>query len=164
MLASAATEPGPKLAILSNYSEARITDLERSGDADAVAHWTSALQETLDRLSALDIPVLLVHDIPLLGQLPEPCRFGTVAALRCSVSTSSAIADQTRGRMSEVTAAAGRSGVHLVSLSDAFCSASVCTPIQREQLMYADNQHLDKAGSLYVAPVLGDAMRSATHN
>ena len=120
-----------------------------------------ALGRTIDAVTALGIPVLLVGQSPEFFQDPNIC-FVERAMLRRDardcLAQPRAIADQ-RLRVSEEIlskTANGRSGATYVSLAAILCDKEICRAMDNDQPLYEDKNHLDLAGAFFVGRALSE--------
>ena len=152
------TDRAIRLVVIShaNYTEAR--SLRDHGVRQPIEAWALGVAQTLRALHAARIPVLLVDDVPVLSDQPTQCRFGVLFALDCSASRSFVEKAQGLAEAAVVAAAHSVPGVHVLSLTNAFCTRSECNALQHGQVMYFDSAHLSDAGSLYVSADLQRAI------
>ena len=120
-----------------------------------------ALGRTIDAVTALGIPVLLVGQSPEFFQDPNIC-FVERAMLRRDardcLAQPRAIADQRLRASEEILskAASGRSGATYVSLAAILCDKEICRATDNDQPLYEDKNHLDLAGAFFVGRALSE--------
>ena len=121
-----------------------------------------ALGRTVDAITALGIPVVLVGQPPEFFQDPNVC-FVERAMLRRSVNDClrqpRAVTDQRLRASKEILqqVASRRSATIYVSLDSILCDDQVCLTGEDRQSLYQDNNHLDLSGSRVVGRVLAEA-------
>ena len=121
-----------------------------------------ALGRTVDAITALGIPVVLVGQPPEFFQDPNVC-FVERAMLRRSVNDClrqpREVTDQRLRASKEILqqVASRRSATIYVSLDSILCDDQVCLTGEDRQSLYQDNNHLDLSGSRVVGRVLAEA-------
>lgn len=118
------------------------------------------LRALLEELVAERITVIVVTDVPVIGANGAPCTLGPINGPRCQVDIA-ALSWSLTAKKSELAAAAGIDGVTVVDSWPAFCSSRRCHSSDGETLLYLDPEHLTRAGSLRVTPLLEDVLSSA---
>ena len=123
------------------------------------------LDESIEYLNSLQIPVIVVRDVPRWAPVEErvqnlPCRGGALT-LDCtySLAETSQFSEQIR---SEEARLFGRyPAITVVDPWPLFCADGLCSPIQNGQLLYADLEHLNGLGSEYLSPLLRGGLEKA---
>ncbi|MDP9101767.1 MAG: acyltransferase, partial [Actinomycetota bacterium] len=151
----------PALVVIAHSSWEYEQELRGRTDPDPDATWARALLATVERIRASGASVLLVQDVPRLGLRPQPCRFGAVRPVECSVTRAAVAERQGAVASAERRALAGLHGVLTADPASVLCGPRACDAIFGDRLLYADNQHLNTFGSLRLAPALKDWMGAA---
>jgi hypothetical protein len=146
ILDDATSGEGAALVILAHYSGARVAEAARNGADDPVAAWSEALEASVQRLSAGDVPVVLLQDVPYFGANGEACLFGAVVELSCDKPREEIDENRAPIVAAEQVLSEEYSGVHLVDPIRSFCEQSRCSAIQDGHLLFRDSQHLNAAG------------------
>ena len=123
---------------------------------DAAAEWTRGLERLADRMRAVGVPVVFVHDVPELHSWPSECLPRRHAA-SCGVTRSDLDPYQGPARNAEESALATRADARLVDPIQTLCSATMCPPNDGETILYRDDHHLTIAGSRTLAPSIDAA-------
>ena len=124
-----------------------------------------ALGRTVDAITALGIPGVLIGQPPEFFQDPNVC-FVERAMLRRNVNDClrqpRAVTDQRLRASKEILqqVASRRSATTFVSLDSILCDDQVCLTGEDRQSLYQDNNHLDLSGSRVVGRALAEAQAS----
>jgi peptidoglycan/LPS O-acetylase OafA/YrhL len=153
----ATSTPKPSAVVISHYTQSRVNTFS-STSANSAEEWASGLRSTMQEINDAGIPVLLVRDVPVIGTSPEPCKYGSVIAMQCSVSRSEATQLGARGHAVETRAIEGTERVTLLDVSSLFCDSRQCDAIADDQVLYRDRAHLTATGSRLTAPALRQAL------
>jgi peptidoglycan/LPS O-acetylase OafA/YrhL len=121
--------------------------------------WTAGMIATLHAFKASRIPTIVIQDTPLLAANVPIClaRSGWFGHRTNSCATDRLIAINAEVAIAEQHAIDAVPGNHLIDLTDAICSPTICAPIVRGIIAYSDNEHLSASMARSLAPVLGRA-------
>lgn len=114
----------------------------------------AAIQDTVNQLTERGKTVFLFDDVPDFTFDAFRCKYGVGGLVRMNP-----VCEETSLRNDELreiylpiltNIAASSTKVHLVSIYNYFCDASVCRMNRGEKLLYQDRHHLNANGSEYV--------------
>jgi hypothetical protein len=152
----------PNVLIIANlnslYVETPFTDWTLSNTELA---WGSELARTLEQLSELKIPIIIVQPPP---HFVFDLRYDLSLLLHNSFKEPRKVVVERREKMNKIeeNAIAGFEFVRpIVNFTDLFCDSSNCDPKINSKFMFEDNDHLSVDGSLYVQPALQNSIKSA---
>ena len=117
------------------------------------------LSRTIDAVTALGIPVLLIGQAPEFFQDPNICFVERAMSHRDTsscVRLSRQVADQRLRASKEIVmkVASGRPDTTYVSLDSVLCDDQVCWAEKNDEPLYEDKQHLSSSGARFVAGAL----------
>ena len=120
---------------------------------------------TLKRLERDEIPIIWLQDVPRWSAADQgiqhlPCRGGALT-FACTFPEAEVQANQALTRSAEEELQQSFPEVTFIDARDLFCSAGTCSPIQDGLLRYADNEHLNDAGSEELSDLFADAFEQA---
>jgi len=120
------------------------------------------VESTIARLERDGIPTLWLRDVPRWSPADQgiqhlPCRGGALT-FECEFPQHEVEANQAVTRSAEEQLRQSFPEVTFLDSRDLFCSAGTCSPIQDGQLRYADNEHLNNAGSGRLRSLFTDAL------
>ena len=130
----------PSLAIISSLYPAAITKdgTNPLSGADAWGAWKDGWKETLAMLDAANIPVLVIHDTPYMGEDEAACAAAHLDNLQaCAVARVKAAADTAH----DIDIVADVSKAKTLDMTDVLCD-QVCPVAHGKYLVWRDNQHL----------------------
>lgn len=115
---------------------------------------SAGLRLTIDELSASGKQVFVIDGVPDFTFDAYRCKYGVGGLIRMN-PVCQELPDRNDGLrgvyipvLEDITSGPGQ--IHLVNVYDYFCDESVCSMVIDEQLMFQDNNHLNKVGSLFV--------------
>jgi peptidoglycan/LPS O-acetylase OafA/YrhL len=144
----------PDLVILSNYNRPNLPH----GGVPAPGAWARAVRVGIAKLPAKSA-VLVLGETPLPPITPADCLAAHLTDTTvCAVDRGEALdAAMASAEMQAVKA----SNAQYVDLNSYICNPNTCPPIIGNVLVYRDNQHLTATFAETLAPVLGQAIRTA---
>jgi len=126
-----------------------------AGAASAAA-WTQALESVVQRLQEAGISVILAEPIP--EPTYEVAPSGLIHLGRERAATTDAQQWRASALALDTAVAAAHPGTVLYDPLPHLCDADTCPDIADGAFLYADPRHLSVAGSLRLAPTLGQAL------
>jgi len=153
--------PRADLLVITHSGAAHVDQLASEGDTAALETWTDSLAAALYRVSAAGVPVLLVLDIPRIGETSTICRFGAVIPVDCTVPRSGVDQRLGRVRLAETELASRLPRVSSLDLTGEFCDQRECRANLAQTLLYSDSHHLNLHGGRHVTQRLQAAMARA---
>jgi len=120
------------------------------------AQWQSGLETTLKRLKGPRTELVVIGDIPVLAQSAPDCLAAHESDVQaCATTRSSA----TSGVLTSAEVAAAKAvGARRIDVTSWLCAA-ICPPIVNNMLVYRNQFHLSRTYAVYLAGVLGAALR-----
>jgi hypothetical protein len=123
--------------------------------------WREGSRKTLETLDSAGITTILLRDTPSPGiDIPDCLARNTswwarergLGSNACTLDRAIVLND---GMFrAEQDAAAGLEHVHVLDLSDMFCSGAVCPPVKNGIVVYRDESHISAPFARSVAPAL----------
>lgn len=125
--------------------------------ASSLAAWESGTRSMVARLSKANIPVLLVHAVPVvddynLATCPAIAISSGGTACERTAPRASIEAQQQAVRGAEQRALVGIPEATTVDFTDDLCSAELCTTRRDGVWIYRDSGHLSVPGALQLTP------------
>ena len=118
--------------------------------------FSEGLRAELAALNRVDVPVIIVHPIPVLHQSPDNCAVVLLLLSRCrgSLSRAAADAELRAARESENRALAGLPSSSSMNFERELCSADTCSSWRpgASQVTYRNFDHLSVAGAQTLEP------------
>jgi peptidoglycan/LPS O-acetylase OafA/YrhL len=124
--------------------------------------WRNGLIRVARRLNGAGIPVLVVHPVPAIPNLPTACSTASVLSGACSGSVSRESADRRRRRSidAEAAAVAAVPATWSVDFVDALCGSTTCSAARQGTRLYRNSDHLSVDGALSLTGAFEDAVRA----
>lgn len=149
------TEGAYDVVVLSSRTDQPIAGVDRA-DQDAAAQ--EAYRETLDRLTAAGLPVVVLRDTPAMSGNVPACLAVHDDAAQCATPRSTAIEPDPLA----ATARADMSGlVRVLDVNDLLCDAEVCHAVVGGLITHFDHGHLTASFARTLAPRVVPAVEEA---
>jgi peptidoglycan/LPS O-acetylase OafA/YrhL len=112
--------------------------------------WERGLESTVAQLGAADVPVLVVHPVPMFPAAPDECSTLAILTSGCASSVRRATVDSRlrRARWAEEMAVATVSNAIALDFEDAVCTSAQCSTSREGTILYRDSEHLSVDGAL----------------
>ena len=135
-----------------------------TGTLDNRSRFEQAARSTLERLRAAGKTVYLLVDVPELGFDPRMCVH-PLKSLRRDQSHCGIPRDQYLRRREDYVQlfkalSTDLPGISWIDPIEVFCDSDVCHALSNDSVYYQDDDHLSKAGSRRIAPLLKDALET----
>ncbi len=127
--------------------------------------WREALRKTLETMDSAGITTVLLRDTPSPGFDVPDCISGDTSWWArhhasgknpCTIDRAKALNEGLF--RAELEAAAGLPYVHVLDLSDLFCSGVVCAPMINGLPVYSDESHISEPFARSIASAVGDRL------
>ncbi len=136
-----------------------ITNSTRAGLAEVPEHVPPSYVEQWKRLEELGIPVIAIRDNPAFDFDVATCiAQHTDDALACSRPRARSLAPTDPAVAHQRTL----SNLHLIDMSEFFCTAQTCIAVTRDHLMYRDAEHLNVPYVMSLTERLNEKLVRAT--
>ncbi len=161
-VSDALQELQPKVLLISNLNSLYVENAlpDRSID-DTQLIWGSEMDRTMERLVALGSKVIVVQPPP---RFEYDLRYDISLIGAKSVKESRNFVVSRGKEINEIEAKAIEKYEFvqpIVNLFDLFCDNTLCDPKKDGKFMFEDDDHLSVDGSLYISPVLQEAIHKA---
>jgi peptidoglycan/LPS O-acetylase OafA/YrhL len=130
------------------------------GANTSVDAMVAGLRAAWGRLTAAGVDVFVLRDTPQTGMQVYACVAENSDRLtRCTYDREEGIAAS--AAPTQVLAAKGMEGVHVIDMTDAICPTERCAPVIGNVLIYRQGSHLTATYVESLAPRLGEELASA---
>jgi peptidoglycan/LPS O-acetylase OafA/YrhL len=117
------------------------------------------LTRTLATLARQKEQVIVLGDVPNYSFNPKLCKYHRVlnsSVSACEVPLSEHIRRKAHYSKALEDAVAAVKGTHFLSLDPFFCNAERCSMVQRDEILYRDEHHLNVTGSRHLGRWLSE--------
>lgn len=147
-----------KIASMSSVNTVIIGEYVPFMVSDNRPHWSSEVRSMVTHFTERGVKVILMLDTPEIGVEPRQfcySRFGNLPEktldARCSIALSKYEAKVAQYRDKAAEAVKGINGVVVFDLAKYICNGTRCNGIVDGNVIYRDENHLNYAGSMYLA-------------
>lgn len=127
---------------------------------DAVASYSDALSETVRRLAEAGIPVVLVGAVPeMTGFTDQNSTFSEVFGTRAFEIPRVDAEEDRRPAFDAEQALAASGDVVVYDPLPVICRFDICSTLRKDSVLYQDETHLSRTGSLLLADGLEQTLR-----
>jgi hypothetical protein len=153
----------PNFVVLSSYDHYVPMDGQVPSWSISAADWQVGLRRTYALLSHAGIKTIAMRDVPDIGFDAPSClsRQASRAPFKSACTYDLRSSLHRRAIEAQTAAARGLANVSLVSMNDRVCSRSPCSVVQRESIVYRDDDHITATFSRAEASVLGARLIAA---
>lgn len=161
-LSLAVNSPSVKTVILSSYIDSytdKYTDspIDSNTKKKTFIYLQATIRNTFQKLINANKQVIFVFDIPKLDFRPTACVkrpwriSGQTSKIPCATQRDKINDHQREYREVIFEVLAEYPKVKIWDITSAFCDSQYCWAIKENKMLYRDNNHLNKTGSLYLS-------------
>ena len=158
----------PSVLVIAQYSAQSVVRVLPVAESDSplASTWGEGLRSSLHTLDSAGVTTLLIGDNPAPGRYVPAClsraqHDGRPSSV-CDVPRSRAV--DTLAHRAEGEGVAGLRNVHLLDLTDRFCTATTCAATRGDTVVYLDGNHVTDVFVRGLTPTIDSALSSVLPN